>query len=64
MNNPVLKREVSNKQNKMLKQINSMLRESKRINNNLYDSKCLIKLNFEDDNSSQDLKAWVSSPCI
>ncbi|MBI2045136.1 hypothetical protein HYT23_03695 [Candidatus Pacearchaeota archaeon] len=41
----------------MLKQINSMLR--KRVNNNnnnLHDGKCLIKLNFEDGDSSQDLK--------
>ena len=50
----------------MLKQIDSMLRESGRINNNnnnnLHDGKFLIKLNFEDGDSSQDLKVWVSSP--
>ncbi|MBI2044457.1 hypothetical protein HYT23_00200 [Candidatus Pacearchaeota archaeon] len=48
----------------MLKQINSMLREMDNNNNNLHDGKCLIKLNFEDGDSSQNLKDWVFSPLM
>ncbi len=62
MNHPALKGKVSDKQNKMLKQINPRLSTSKVVSYNQLDFTCLTELNFEDGNSSQNLKVWVSSP--
>ena len=60
MNNSALKGKVSG--NQMLKQTNQMLRRVSIVSNILHDFTCLTELNFEDGDSSQSLKGWVSSP--
>ncbi len=60
MKHPALKREVSI--NKMLIRRNQRLRRVDVVSNNSYDFTYLTGLNFEDGDSSQNLKVWVSSP--
>ena len=63
MNNPSLKREVSDKQNKMLTQRDSRLRKSSIVSYNPYDFTFLTELNFWNrGNSSLGLKQSVSLP--
>jgi len=63
MKNPALKREVSNKQNKMLTQRNSRLRKSSIVSYNLDYFTCLTELNFwNSGKSSLGLKPEASLP--
>ncbi len=48
--------------NKMLKLTNPRLRRTKVVGYSQYDFTLLTELNFEDGDSSQNLKVWVSSP--
>jgi len=64
MNNPTLKGEVSRIKNKMLKQDKRLLikKYQRGVAQSYSEDYRLTELNFEDGDSSPNLKVWVSSP--